>query len=58
VLKLTGPLPLKEHRKVQAAIRTEPTRAERTTGLLRWTGKPDDLRRIAEEDEFGVMGAR
>ena len=30
----------------------------RTAGLLRWTGDPEDLRRIAEDDEFGVMEAR
>ena len=31
-----------------------PTWAERTAGLLRWTGNSEDLRRIAEGDEFGI----
>jgi predicted DNA-binding antitoxin AbrB/MazE fold protein len=58
VLKLAELLPLEEHQKVQVAIHTEPSRAERTAGLLRWTGDPEDLRRIAEDDEFGIMEAR
>ena len=58
VLRPAQPLPLEEHQRVEVAIHTEPSRAERTAGLLRWTGNSEDLRRIAEEDEFGVMEAR
>lgn len=58
VLKLAQPLPLKEHQKVEVAIHTKPSRAEQTAGLLCWTGDPKDLRRIAEDDDFGIMEAR
>ena len=58
VLKPAEPLPLEEHQKVEVAIHTEPSRAERTAGLLRWTGDPEDLRRIAEDDELAFTEAR
>jgi predicted DNA-binding antitoxin AbrB/MazE fold protein len=38
ILKLEQPLPLKENEKVQVTVRTEPSMAERTSGLLGWTG--------------------
>jgi hypothetical protein len=34
------------------------SRVERTYGLMGWTGDPDVLRMIAEDDEFGVMESR
>jgi predicted DNA-binding antitoxin AbrB/MazE fold protein len=57
MLKLSQPVPLKDHEKVQITIHTEPSRAERTAGLLRWTGDPQDLRRLAEDEEFGIQEA-
>lgn len=38
VLKLSQPLPLKEHEKVQVTVHTGPTWAERTAGMMGWTG--------------------
>jgi hypothetical protein len=32
--------------------------AERTAGMLRWTGDPEVLRRIVEDDEFGILGSQ
>jgi len=58
VLKLAVPLPLREHQKVDLVINSGPSWAERTAGILRWNGSAKDLRRIAEEDEFGIMGAQ
>ena len=65
VLKPAHPLALKEHERVQVTIlqaipaATEAlTAAERSYGLLRWTGDPDVLRRVAEDDEFGIMESR
>jgi predicted DNA-binding antitoxin AbrB/MazE fold protein len=58
VLKLALPLPLQEHQKVELVIDAVPSWAERTAGILRWTGDANDLRRIAEEDEFGIAGTR
>ena len=58
VLKPTQPLPLKEHAKVLLTI--EPVRgwAEESAGLLQWTGDPELLRRIAEDDEYGILESR
>ena len=55
VLRLPQPLPLDNHAKVQVTIHTQTSKAEQTAGLLRWTGDPADLRRLAEDDEFGVL---
>jgi predicted DNA-binding antitoxin AbrB/MazE fold protein len=55
VLKLRQPLPLADHAKVQVTIQTATSRAEQTAGLLRWTGDPADLRRLAEDDDFGIL---
>jgi predicted DNA-binding antitoxin AbrB/MazE fold protein len=55
VLKPAQPLPLAEHEKVQITVDAliDPVRA--SYGLLKWTGDPETLRRIAEDPEFGVL---
>ena len=55
VLKLAEPLPLHEHERVRITVESEFTWAERTAGMLRWTGDPEVLRRLAEDDEFSIM---
>ena len=55
VLKPTQPLPLHEHEKVRITVAPERSWAERTAGMLQWTGDPEVLRRIAEDDEFGIL---
>ena len=55
VLKPTQPLPLQEHEKVRLRIESEVSWAERTAGMLPWTGDPEVLRRLAEDDEFGIL---
>jgi predicted DNA-binding antitoxin AbrB/MazE fold protein len=55
ILKLSQPLPLKEHEKVRVTIEPELTWAERTAGMLKWSGDPDVLRRVVEDDEFGIL---
>jgi predicted DNA-binding antitoxin AbrB/MazE fold protein len=55
VLKPIQPLPLKEHEKVRITVELEQTWAERTAGMLQWTGAPEVLRRIAEDDEFSIL---
>jgi len=55
VLKLAEPLPLKEHEKVRVTVEPTLTWAERTAGMLHWTGDPEILRRIAEDDEFSIL---
>jgi predicted DNA-binding antitoxin AbrB/MazE fold protein len=55
VLKPVTPLALAEHEKVRVTIEPGTTWAERTAGMLQWTGDPEILRQIAEDDEFGIM---
>jgi predicted DNA-binding antitoxin AbrB/MazE fold protein len=55
VLKPARPLPLREHEKVQVTIEPGVGWAERTAGILQWTGDPEILRRIAEDDEFSIL---
>lgn len=61
VLKPTQPLPLKENERVQVSIHTPvdvPNALEavqRSYGLLQWTGDSETLRRLAEDDEFGIL---
>ena len=57
VLKLDSPLPIAEHRRVTVTVHEETSRIECSYGLLGWTGDPEILRRIAEDDEFGVIEA-
>ena len=58
VLKLTEPLQLKEHEKVQIIIVARGSWAERTAGMVPWHGDHETLRRIAEDDEFGILESR
>ena len=61
VLKPSQPLPLKEHEQVRVSIYTPPDIQKaleavgRSYGLIQWTGDIETLRRIAEDDEFGIM---
>ena len=55
VLKPLQPLPLQEHEKVKVTVHTGISVAEQTAGMLQWTGDPEVLRQIAEEDEFGIL---
>jgi predicted DNA-binding antitoxin AbrB/MazE fold protein len=57
VLKPAQPLPLKEQEKVRLTIEPQLSWAERTAGMLPWTGDPEILRRIAEDDEFSILGS-
>ncbi len=52
VLKPIQPLPLKEHEKVRITVAPERTWAERTAGMLQWTGDPEVPRRIADWNGF------
>ena len=51
VLKLDKPLPLKEKQRVKVTIEQEGTVAELTYGLIGWSGDPEVLRQIAEDDD-------
>ena len=58
VLKPSRPLPLEEHETVHITIEPQRSWAERTAGILQWTGDFEELRRIVEDDEFGIREAR
>jgi predicted DNA-binding antitoxin AbrB/MazE fold protein len=58
VLRPTQPLPLEEHETVRITIEPGRSWAERTAGMLKWTGDPEVLRRIAEDDEFSLHESR
>lgn len=53
VLRPANPLPLAEHEQVEITIQPKTSWAHRTSGLLKWAGDAEVLRRVAEEDEFG-----
>jgi predicted DNA-binding antitoxin AbrB/MazE fold protein len=55
VLKPVQPLPLREHQRVQVCVQTEQSVARESAGMLHWRGDWETLRRIAEDDEFGIM---
>jgi predicted DNA-binding antitoxin AbrB/MazE fold protein len=61
VLKPAQPLPLKEHEKVRLSIHPSADvqkaldAVQRSYGLIPWTGDLETLRRIAEDDEFGLL---
>jgi predicted DNA-binding antitoxin AbrB/MazE fold protein len=55
MLKLTQPLPLPDHEKVRVTIEPHLSWAERTAGILQWSGDPEVLRRVAEDDEYGIL---
>lgn len=54
VLRPDHRLPLSEHQRVKVTVREETSRSQRSYGLLGWTGDPETVRRIAEDDQFGV----
>ncbi|MGO8751899.1 MAG: antitoxin family protein [Thermoguttaceae bacterium] len=49
VLKPAQPLPLSEHEKVEVTVRPGVTWADRTAGLLGWTGSPELADRFATD---------
>jgi predicted DNA-binding antitoxin AbrB/MazE fold protein len=55
VLKPSQPLPLKEHDRVQVTVQLKQSVARESAGLLRWRGDWETLRRLAEDDEFGIQ---
>ena len=48
-------LPLGEHQRVKVTVQVEVNHAERSYGLMGWTGDPETLRKIAEDDQFCVQ---
>jgi predicted DNA-binding antitoxin AbrB/MazE fold protein len=57
VLKPTQTLPFKEHDKVRLTIEPVLSWVQETSGILAWTGDPEELRRLAEDPEFSILEA-
>jgi predicted DNA-binding antitoxin AbrB/MazE fold protein len=55
VLKPDAALPLQERQRVKVTVHEETSRIRRSYGLMGWTGDPEILRKIAEDDEFSVL---
>jgi len=55
ILKLDEPLPLQKHERVRVTVQVNTSLVDSTYGLIGWTGDPNVLRRIAEDDEFGIL---
>ena len=55
VIKLDEPLPFQEQEQIIVTIKSKTSRVDETYGLIGWTGDPDVLRKIAEDDEFSVL---
>ncbi len=55
VLKFDEPLPLKENERVIVRIQRESSAVLETYGIIGWTGPVEVLRKIAEDDEFGIL---
>ena len=54
VFRPASPLPLKEHEKVRLTVDPDISLAQRTAGMLSWSGDTEMLQRIAEDPEFGI----
>lgn len=55
VLRLDEPLPLKEQERVIVTVKSTKSRVDESYGMIGWTGDLDVLRKIAEDDEFGLL---
>jgi predicted DNA-binding antitoxin AbrB/MazE fold protein len=52
ILKLTEPLPLKEHQKVQVTVRASSSVAEESHGIMGWAGSRERADYFAMDPEL------
>lgn len=57
ILRLDQPLPLREHERVTIRIERRSSAVDATYGIMGWTGPAEALRRLAEDDEYGLQEA-
>ncbi len=55
VLKPDLPLPLNDRQRVKVTVHEGTSRIRRSYGMMGWTGDPEILRKIAEDDEFSGL---
>ncbi len=52
-LKLTQPLPLKEHEKVHVVVYAGVSRVRQTAGIMGWTGSVELAEKFATDPDLG-----
>lgn len=52
VLRPDEPLPLAEHERVRITVQSPTGWAQRTAGMLRWTGNPQVLEQFVSDPEL------
>jgi predicted DNA-binding antitoxin AbrB/MazE fold protein len=52
VLKPAAPLPLAEHERVRIMVQPQKNWAQRTAGMLKWTGHPKLLERLISDPDL------
>ena len=55
VLRPDCRLPLDEHQRVKVTVHEETSHIQHSYGLMGWTGAPEVLRKIAEDDQFSAL---
>lgn len=55
VLKLAGPLPLKERERVQVTVRRSPGVTDETYGMIGWSGDAITFERLFNESEYDPL---
>jgi predicted DNA-binding antitoxin AbrB/MazE fold protein len=55
ILKLDRTLPLAEHQRVKVVIETTISVAQRSYGIIGWTGDPEVVRKMALDADQGVL---
>ena len=58
ILKLPHALPLQEGQRVTITIHPSGSAVERLSGMLPWTGDPEELRRFLNDPDEGLWGSR
>jgi len=54
-LKLSQPLPLREHEKVRVTIEVEPSPLLRAYGIMGWKGDAETIERVALGPDFDPL---
>ena len=55
VFRPSEPVALEEHARVVLTVKPRRKSLRDLAGMIKWTGDPEVLRRIAEDDEFGIQ---
>ena len=56
-LKLDQPLPFAEHERVRIVVQGSSSVAERSYGVIGWTGDSETVRKAALDPDAGALGS-